>query len=153
MNGKAIRCIFLGYPSRSKGYRCYNPILVRLIIPWMSPFLKILPISVLTRADTCPQTGSLPIPVFDFSVKESLVLPYFFDQFYTRCPRAQELQPTMPESSSGTSNPPLVISNNTRRYPTRERNHLLDIVFLLVLTILSRNVYLIRTFQTNIRLS
>ena len=37
---KAHKCIFVGYPTNQRGYKCFDPILKKNVCLWMSLFLR-----------------------------------------------------------------------------------------------------------------
>ena len=41
LDPRAIKCLFTGYPSNQKGYKCFDPLTTKSISLWMLPLLKI----------------------------------------------------------------------------------------------------------------
>uniref|UniRef100_A0A2N9F1J4 non-specific serine/threonine protein kinase n=1 Tax=Fagus sylvatica TaxID=28930 RepID=A0A2N9F1J4_FAGSY len=135
LDNKSIRCIFLGYSTMSKAYRCYDPISRHLYHSLDVTFFEDIPFysthSPLQVSDSSPSTEDTsplvrPVPIFDFMVPESPSPPTPIShpplQVYTRRPR-----PPLPDSplapGSGMSSTPLVSiqSPPTSRYPSRVR--------------------------------
>uniref|UniRef100_A0A2N9ED05 Integrase catalytic domain-containing protein n=1 Tax=Fagus sylvatica TaxID=28930 RepID=A0A2N9ED05_FAGSY len=100
LDNKSIRCIFLGYSTMSKAYRCYDPISRHLYHSLDVTFFEDTPFygthSPLQVSDSSPSTEDTsplvrPVPIFDFMVPESpLPIPTSHPplQVYTRRPRS-----------------------------------------------------------------
>uniref|UniRef100_A0A2N9J940 Integrase catalytic domain-containing protein n=1 Tax=Fagus sylvatica TaxID=28930 RepID=A0A2N9J940_FAGSY len=135
LDNKSIRCIFLGYSTMSKAYRCYDPVSHHLYHSLDVTFFEDIPFygihSPLQVSDSSPSTEDTsplprPVPIFDFMVPESPSPPVPTSrpplQVYTRRPR-----PPLPDSplapGSGMSSTPLVSTQSppTSRYPSRIR--------------------------------
>uniref|UniRef100_A0A2N9I305 Integrase catalytic domain-containing protein n=1 Tax=Fagus sylvatica TaxID=28930 RepID=A0A2N9I305_FAGSY len=101
LDNKSIRCIFLGYSTMSKAYRCYDPVSHYLYHSLDVTFFEEIPFygtySPLQVSDPSPSiedTSPLarPVPIFDSMVPEASSLPAPSShpplQVYTRRPRS-----------------------------------------------------------------
>ncbi|KAK4836376.1 hypothetical protein QYF36_022177 [Acer negundo] len=130
LDDKVIRCVFLGYSSMSKGYRCYDLVSRQFYHSLDVTFLEIVPFfsSTSTLSGPAVETSmedssmlSRPVPIFELyllSFTSSRSLPLTI-QDYSQHPYAQD---PLPVSSldSGILHPPLVY-DVPPHYPTRDR--------------------------------
>ncbi|GFZ10854.1 hypothetical protein Acr_22g0002520 [Actinidia rufa] len=127
LDDKAVRCIFLGYSSMSKGYRCYDSVTRHMYHSLDVTFLE----TVLFFSDSTPSPGpgseilaaDDPIPPRSLPILEppsspptpNGSLPSIASQ--DPSPRAQV--PLLASSSESDMSPPLVSDIAPPRYPTR----------------------------------
>jgi hypothetical protein len=135
LDNKSIRCIFLGYFTMPKTYRCYDLVSRHLYHSLDVTFFENIPFygthSPLQVSNSFPSTEYTshlvrPVPIFDFMVPESPSPPaptsHTLLQVYTRRPRSP-----LPDSplapGSGMSFTPLASTQSppTSRYPSRVR--------------------------------
>ena len=130
LDNKAVRCVFLGYSSMSKGYRYYDP-LTRHFYNYLDvTFLETVPFYSSSSTLTAPvepvvediSVQPRPVPIFESLPPVVSSVPL---QVYSRRPHAPApLATSSPDS--GISSPPLVSSPTPDplvplpRYPTRD---------------------------------
>ena len=133
LDNKFIRCIFLGYSTVSKAYRCYDLISHHLYHSLDVTFFEDIPFydthSPLQVSDPSPSTEDTSplahlVPIFDFMVPESFSPPAPTShpplQVYTR--RPQSPLPNSPLAPGSGMSFTLLVSTQpplTSRYPFR----------------------------------
>ncbi|CAL5338318.1 unnamed protein product [Camellia sinensis] len=131
LDNKSLKCIFLGYSTLSKGYRCYDSLSRRFYHSMDVTFCKAMPFfgsnpMFQDSASCAPPPAVSPsarlVPIIDsFAPSSSSVSAPASPpplQTYSRCPRAPP--PPASSSSSGQGTPSTTPSPAPSRYPTRE---------------------------------